>query len=1239
MPQKIEDRCCRCGRELQEFDGETGICAVHGWVSAKGANSQAKADKRRKEAEKQRKEAERQRRIEQRKRALHKAVAVIAALAAIVAAAVFFVVRPSVNYSAATNKFMNGEYESAKDEFSALGDYKDSKERALLCDVLIDLQAGSSEEAVAKLSQLTGEGKEETINQLASSLLPVMSDWKQRQLTPEVLLFLLSRTDIIDPSGTLDTERLAEEGHIALLDGDQLSAYSNDINDDGSAELIVLNPDYSVSVYRMVADGNIRLAVDNETSVACLMAFGEQYRETDVNVSVNCFSEALRLLPNDDTRSALTASYLLRSAGYENAGDMKAAIADARSAMEIAGTADAFAYFYDLNLRNCKNGHDSTEAIAMWDDFAEDAAAELIRYSAKRRWEADAAQMHITRASELAARKDEGCIAEIRIAAEMGADVADIIAEAVSNFEIGMSLARLRLMEIELCGSDEAKARQIRSNMAGEVRTAISEWKSRGISPADVPALIHLSDEQGIDLNGIDRDAVYEAAALTFAGNVLQHTFVDWNTDGYKELLTLDASGKLCLYGMDNVWKIVSSIDTRMPDPSYNICDEGAPLILVLSSGRDELLAVAGNDYRLGTLFHETGISRYKADGSVITYSKLLDGSIVRYSDYTYEAVDTDNRPVRTGIDWQQNDYPQPTTATEAITRYFEARAYDIPDEVSILTRDTSDGSLFTMEELAALPIPDILGTVDAVSYLTLEDQELFEVNYPSGTQRVRAWIATRNLDGWKLTGAAANLEAGLSASDIDFSISLVSLNSEIVNTIPSKGGRMTYRLLIPSAGRINLLWQSGSKATSRTSHTVTMIRGKLTGDVVFSYELQPSPNRQQSRDEFVSAGVYYVTVEANIKDAEQYHMTISFAPQAHVELENNDIPARATTVQFDTGYSGTLSGAKDVDYYAFTLDATSAVNVIFALSGNGGKSTTHTLMVLSAADGGKLCAVGVPGNAPLTETGNLYLSPGTYLVQVAKGVSYTKDEYILTVKVGQNGNMESEPNNTSDTANAIPINQDIHASTGQEGDIDCYTFTLDGDAIIQPRFTFTPTDSASKTYVLSILDANRQLMLKVNIGGRESTKVISPVALTAGTYTVKIENPNFVRQDYTLRLVSMAVDHAEKEPNDSAALAAHMAVGQSHTGILTTDADIDYYRVTFDRDTTVTLRFAFAQSTNRNTAFVLSVEQNGKTQWNANLKGDSGGHEWRLQFPAGDYYIRVKPSTWLGAVYTITLE
>ena len=1250
MQQNVRTECPKCSRPLQKFNGRIGYCSQHKWVSPLGLGFDAEAaeqnrqdaaaeEKRRLDAEREKAEAQAQEIRERHQSAVRKAVVVVIALCLIAAAVVFFLVRPSVNYNNATNKFVAGEYEAARNGYDALRDYKDSSARVLLCDAMIDLQEGRPEDAVVKLDQLTSDGQGDIAKQLADALIPVVEGWDDKGLTPQALLLLLSKANIIDPNGTLDVAALKVEGHTALLDGTPLSTYSEDANSDGEPDLIVLNSDYSVTVYRMTADGNIRIAVDNTTAAACEMTFGNYYKETNLDSSVACYAEAYRLLPNDETRAALTDAYRMRSTAYENAGKMDEAIADARNAMDTSGLAEDFTFFYDVNLRYCKNGNDSTTAIALWDDFAANSVTELTRYSAKERWQSDAAQLHIAYAAELAAQKDAGCIAELRTASEMGADVTGAVAEAESHFELGIVLAHLRLMEIDLFSSDAGKVQQIRNDMSSEIRTAISEWKSRGITPADVPALIFFADQNDIDLSGINRDVVYEEAAVAAAGNITQSSFVDWDDNGYKELLTLDADGKLVLYGVDETWKSISTVDTKITNGSYVIADETAPLILVLSGNKDELLAITGTSTKLSTLFRESGISRYAVNGTTVTFSRWLAGSIDRYNDFTYEAVGTTNRPVRTGIDWQQNDYPQPASAVSTIQRYFEARAYDIAEEAELLTEEATIPGLFDTEKLVELSVPDVPGTVNAVAYQTEDGMELFEVTYPSSSQTIRTWVAAEYINGWKIIGAADTYGAGQSIADVDYAVELISLNEEVSNTISAKGSRSTYRLLVPTAGRLGLVWQSGTKAVSRTSHNVTMYHGALTGDTVFAFDLQPSLNKQQSKDMFVSAGVYYVTVEAKVADAAEYHLTITFDSETNVELESNDTAAKATPVSLNTEYSGTLSGSKDVDFFSFTLEETSAVNVTLGTPGNGSKSTTHVYTVINAADRGKLSTVSMPGNVQLTETGNLYLSSGTYLVQVAKGSTYTNDEYILTVNVSQDGTMESEANNTLETANAVPVNEDIHASIGQEGDIDCFTFTLDGDAVVQPRFTFKPTDSSSKTYVLTLMDSRRRELLKVNIGGKESTKVIAPVALTASTYTVKIENPRFIRQDYTLHLVSMAVDAAEKEPNDSAALATDLLIGSARTGVLTSDADVDYYKLTFAKQTTVTLKFSFAQSTSKNTAFVMTVEQNGKTQWTANIKGDSGGMVQQLQFPAGEYYIKVKPSMWLSAVYSIAIE
>lgn len=1250
MQPNASSQCPKCGRPLQKFNGHIGYCSQHKWVSPSGLGYDAEAaeqnrqeaaaaEAKRLEVERQKAEEERRVQQEQHSATIRKVVVVVVALCAIVAAVVFFIVRPSVNYSNATNKLVAGDYESARDAYMSLGNYKDSSSRVLLCEAMIDLQEGRTEDAVAKLDQLTAEGTGDSAKQLAEALLPVMSDWNAKGLSPEAMLLLLSRAEIIDPNGTLDVPALTVEVHTAMLDGSILSTYTEDIDGDGKLELVALDNEYKVTVFRMTDDGNTRISVDNDTAAACQMHFGEGYKDNNLDAAVACFSEAYQMLPNDETRAALTAAYRLRSTSNENADDMEAAISDARSAMETSGAAEDFSFFYEVNLRNCKNGHDAATAIAMWDDFAANNVTEITRYSAKSRWNDDAAQFHLARAAEYAAQKDEGCIDEIRIAAEMGVDVTNAVAEAESHFEPGLSLARLRLMEIDLLGGNLEKEQQIRSDMASEVRTAISEWKTRGISPADVPALIHLADEQEIDLLGISRNSIYEEAALASAGFVTQSSFVDWNHDGYEELLTMDAEGNFNLYSITETWGIASSVDTKLPGATYTIMDETAPLIVIVSTDKDEMLALTGTSKKLTILFREAGISRYAVNGTTITFSRLLEGSIERYNDYTYEAVGTENRPVRTGIDWQQNGYPKPVDAASALQRYFEAVAYDIPDEASLLTADEVANS-FSFNYLTALPVPEIPGTVDADAYSTADDVALFEVVYSVDGQDVRAWMAVTYDNGWKVAGAADSYGAGLDASKPDYSVPLISLNAETADTIQDKGGKHTYRMLLPTAGSLSMQWQAGDKAASRNVFNVSLYRDSLASDALITYELQPSPSRQQTKPMFMSAGVYYVTVEARTSDAIPYSLTMLMQGAEHVELESNDTSGTATPVEANTAYTGSLLTSKDVDWYAFAIDETSAVDLELGTAGNGSKSAAYVMTVYSAQDGKSLTSVSVPGNVQVSDTGNLYLSSGSYWIQVVKGSTWTNEAYTVTVNVSQNGAMESESNNTVETANAVPVNEDIHASIGQEGDIDCFSFTLDSDAVVQPKFTFNPTDSNSKTYVLTLYGQNQSEKMKVNIGGKESTKAIAPIALKAGTYTVKVENPRYIRQDYTLRLVSVAAEAVEQEPNDTAALASELTVGVPLTGVLMTESDVDYYKVVFSETTSVTLKFTYPQSTMTSKVFVISVEQNGKSQTLANLTGDSGGTEMPLQFVAGEYYLKVKSSSaWLSSVYQFSLS
>ncbi len=579
---------------------------------------------------------------------------------------------------------------------------------------------------------------------------------------------------------------------------------------------------------------------------------------------------------------------------------------------------------------------------------------------------------------------------------------------------------------------------------------------------------------------------------------------------------------------------------------------------------------------------------------------------------------------------------PAPTGPIAAVYEYFQLRQTDGNAPAPVSASGTFPS--FLPEQLLALPLPDPMDSLAVTPFYDQDGTCLLEVTYADGPRSICAWMAAEYTDRWQLTGALLPEDTG-SNMDRDSSISLLCLNREVTRTLSSKGNRHSYRVIVPCSGRLALIWQSGQESAPAVSHTVTLNSGSLAGEELFSFPLKPNPNKQATQDRFVQAGVYYVSVTAANDQATPYTLNITFTPDEHVELESNDIAAEATPIEPNTPWLGCIDTAKDVDFFRFTLKEHSMVNVSFAASGSGKQSTAWVYAIHSAADGQQQTAVSVSGQQQLAQTGNLYLLPGDYLVQTICGTTHIAQPYTLTVNAEPAGSAEAEPNNTRETATLLPVNTDMTGSFVQAGDTDCFCFTLEQPALVQPKLTFQSVNSSAKTYTITIADSNGREHYSESIKGQESGKRLVPAALPAGSYTLVLTNPSFVRQDYTLRLICQTVSNAETEPNNTPALATPLALGQSCTGVITTKEDVDCYQLVFGQTTTVRLKFSFQQGTASSTAFTLSVVRDGETLRTWNVKLDSGGLEQLLEFPAGEYQIRLKPSTWWSAPYTISAD
>ena len=125
---------------------------------------------------------------------------------------------------------------------------------------------------------------------------------------------------------------------------------------------------------------------------------------------------------------------------------------------------------------------------------------------------------------------------------------------------------------------------------------------------------------------------------------------------------------------------------------------------------------------------------------------------------------------------------------------------------------------------------------------------------------------------------------------------------------------------------------------------------------------------------------------------------------------------------------------------------------------------------------------------------------------------------------------MEAERNDTPDTANAIPVNENVHASIGREDDVDCFSFTMKERAAVTPYFDFKPLASDLKIYSLTIAGGQSKGTAAFDFRGNgQPSKAVKPVQLEAGTYSVRvsrIRRPElpFALHEYVLRIDAQSI-------------------------------------------------------------------------------------------------------------------
>lgn len=672
--------------------------------------------------------------------------------------------------------------------------------------------------------------------------------------------------------------------------------------------------------------------------------------------------------------------------------------------------------------------------------------------------------------------------------------------------------------------------------------------------------------------------------------------------------------------------------------PAHLWIDEGGAIVLE-SEEQDAFAVCICSGQKLRCVFETGQVQNYQHTEAALTYEQTLPGSIERRRQYRYDLRNTEKAPAAEGTDWQQEAYPMPDTAEAAVVRYMEAVNYQLPEELEVLTeRDTKQSDGFSVNLPVGFRKPDQLSQIKTAVYDAAKDRKLLEVSYPAEETEVRFYAEAIYRDGWRISGFSDTFIPGTDADGGDASISILPLNGEINAKLQDKDTKDVYRVLLAAPSRIQMVWRAGEKQGSTEAFQVSLYSGTVSGDPVMSYRLKLSAGKQMSMPLFVTAGLYYVTVEPLTYLNIPYRLSLQAIQDLHAETEHNDTADSADEIELNQAYSGSLSDKKDVDCFRFVLEKPGEVHIRMTASGEGSRQSCYRVRLVSESDGKILTVSEMTGNSGEMDSGAVYAAAGAYVICIEKGTVWLGMEYQVTAEYTSLEGVEQENDDTPETATAVSVNEDIRGSVGTEEDVDCFRFTLEQDAIVQVKLNIDPIEQAGKAHIVSILKGTEPLM-KASIGGKEASSRLQSLVLAAGTYTLRLENVKFARQDYSFRIICEEIGMAEGEPNDTQTQATKLVIGSELTGVLSSAEDLDWYKLSLTKEQVLTFTMSFPQGSGKDKPFCLQMEQNGKTLWSKKLEEGSGGTVEKLQIPAGEYYFCVKTENWNGAVYTICFQ
>ena len=386
-------------------------------------------------------------------------------------------------------------------------------------------------------------------------------------------------------------------------------------------------------------------------------------------------------------------------------------------------------------------------------------------------------------------------------------------------------------------------------------------------------------------------------------------------------------------------------------------------------------------------------------------------------------------------------------------------------------------------------------------------------------------------------------------------------------------------------------------------------------------------------------AGEYFVQVESSDYwyTDDQYGLSYQQVTRNYaVESESNDTAATANALTLGNQIQGQLSSVEDLDVFSFNLSASSIVNFVFDSPENDAYADYFEFSVFDASGtmyGGAATGQDASAEIFLPSAGEYYVSVGS------DDYWYSGLQYGLTASlVDRDYDMESEGNETFQTADTLVLGREMRGQLSSVDDLDAYRFSVSGPQLLE--FTFdSPVESPYAEYfTFFVVDIDNNVFGQTSTGVSGSAEIYLP---EAGDYYLGIVSDSYWYTDLQYGITANAVTRNydfESESNNTLATANTLTLDREMRAQLSSYDDEDVFSFAITGQSIVEFDFDSPVDSYYADYFEFTVtDSDGVVYGEAQLGTDATGE---VALPdAGTYYLTVNSDSYwyTGDQYGVT--